>query len=120
MHEVGAKRCIMSENWREEVLHATGIIEEISPEALAEKLDEFCLVDVREVHEHAQGMMEGAIALPLSEFKEKVAQVVPKDRQVVFYCAGGVRSLVAALWAKEIIHLDGLSLKGGYKAWAKS
>jgi rhodanese-related sulfurtransferase len=77
------------------------------------------LVDVRELHEVAAERYPGAIVVPLSRFD--VSQIPdPEGRQVVFACAGGVRSRQAS----EIAQLHGLpydlNLAGGLKAWKEA
>lgn len=54
------------------------------------------LLDVREPHEVAALAFSGCevMTIPLSEFEDRWAEV-PRDRDVILACAGGVRSLKA-------------------------
>jgi len=51
------------------------------------RADEVVLVDVRPEHEFAAGHVPGAISLPLTALKQRVAEL-PRDRAVVAYCRG--------------------------------
>ncbi|MBI3199925.1 MAG: rhodanese-like domain-containing protein [Myxococcales bacterium] len=54
------------------------------------------LLDVRTPAEFASGHLPGAVSIPLAELEGRVAELGPKDRPVVTYCASGVRSAVAS------------------------
>ena len=61
------------------------------------------LLDVREPNETAQGVVEGALLIPLSELDARWEEV--KDcNEIVCYCATGMRSLKAATF----LHQKGL------------
>ena len=74
------------------------------------------LVDVREDNEWSGGHIPGAVHAPLSRFPEAAAQL-PKDKSVIFYCQGGVRSKRALGMAKDCgLNAEG-HLGGGIAAW---
>lgn len=76
------------------------------------------LLDVREREEYREGHLEGALALPRGFMEMRVEEAVPdKSAPVVAYCAGGVRSLIAARTLKEMGYTDVRSMAGGYTAW---
>lgn len=76
------------------------------------------LLDVREREEYREGHLEGALALPRGFLEMRVEEAVPdKSAPVVAYCAGGVRSLIAARTLKEMGYTDVRSMAGGYTAW---
>ena len=76
------------------------------------------LLDVREREEYREGHLEGALALPRGFMEMRVEEAVPdKGAPVVAYCAGGVRSLIAARTLKEMGYTDVSSMAGGYTAW---
>ena len=83
---------------------------------LREKTSAYVLVDVREDNEWANGRIPGAIHAPLSRFAE-AAKRIPKDKQVIFYCASGMRSKSALRRAKEHGLLADAHLGGGISAW---
>ena len=79
------------------------------------------VIDVRESDEWRQGHLEGAIPLPRGFLEIKVESTVPdKNAPVIAYCAGGVRSLLAAKVMKEMGYQNVSSMAGGYGAWENS
>ena len=74
------------------------------------------LVDVRERDEYDAARVASATLIPLSEFAARVAEL-PKDKEVVLICAGGVRSARAAEYA-EAQGYTVTNLEGGMNAWA--
>lgn len=96
------------------------------PEVSAQQVDELLknngkspvLLDVRESDEWRQGHLEGALPLPRGFLEIKVETAVPnKDTPIIAYCAGGVRSLLAAKAMKEMGYQNVSSMAGGYAAW---
>jgi len=96
------------------------------PEVSAQQVNELLknngkspiLLDVRESDEWRQGHLEGALPLPRGFLEIKVESVIPdKNSPVVAYCAGGVRSLLAAKVMKEMGYQNVSSMAGGYGAW---
>jgi adenylyltransferase/sulfurtransferase len=76
------------------------------------------VIDVRESDEWRQGHLEGAIPLPRGFLEIKVESTVPdKNSPIIAYCAGGVRSLLAAKVMKEMGYQNVSSMAGGYGAW---
>ena len=96
------------------------------PEVSAQQVNELLknngkspvLLDVRESDEWRQGHLEGALPLPRGFLEIKVETAVPsKETPVIAYCAGGVRSLLAAKVMKEMGYKNVSSMAGGYAAW---
>ncbi|MBC8367657.1 rhodanese-like domain-containing protein [bacterium] len=55
------------------------------------------ILDVRTAREFAQGHIEGANLLPISEFQHRVNELAPhKEEPIFIYCRSGNRSTVAA------------------------
>ena len=76
------------------------------------------LLDVREREEYREGHLEGAISLPRGFLEMRVEEAVAdKSTPVIAYCAGGVRSLIAARTLKEMGYENVVSMSGGYTAW---
>lgn len=94
-------------------------IRDLSPEeiASAHARGDVLIVDVREPHELAIARIAGAVNLPLSSF-DPDAIPDPGGRQVVFMCAGGVRSAKALAIAQSCGKPYDSHLAGGIKAWA--
>ena len=73
------------------------------------------LVDVREPMEYAAERIAGAVLYPLSTFD--VAHLPPDgDRQVIFQCAAGGRSLAAAR-TRQAAGERGAHMAGGISEW---
>jgi molybdopterin/thiamine biosynthesis adenylyltransferase/rhodanese-related sulfurtransferase len=85
---------------------------------LLEKNGNFVLLDVREKDEYREGHLEDAVSLPRGFLEIKVETTVPeKSTPIIAYCAGGVRSLLAAKALKDMGYGDVVSMSGGYSAW---
>lgn len=76
------------------------------------------LLDVREREEYREGHLEGSVPLPRGFLEMRIEEAVPdKNTPIVAYCAGGVRSLIAARTLKEMGYENVASMSGGYTAW---
>jgi adenylyltransferase/sulfurtransferase len=96
-------------------------IDEITPHDLQNRLqngDRPTLVDIRERDEFAQGHLPGAVFIPRGFLELQIEQVqVDRARPLVLYCAGGVRSALAARNLKEMGYEQVYSLVGGFNGW---
>ncbi len=78
----------------------------------------FALIDVREPDEYRGGFIPGAEHVSRGFLELKIEQVVPeRETPIVAYCAGGVRSLLAAQVLKTMGYGDVQSMSGGYSKW---
>jgi len=79
------------------------------------------LVDVRTPDEHAEGAIEGAVNINYhdKDFAEQIAGKLDKNKPVLLYCAGGVRSAKAAKIVKKQGFTQIYDLKNGYGGWEK-
>ena len=94
-------------------------IREVSP-AEAEQLAAAgsTLVDVRETTEWDEGYVPGAIHVPRGHLESRIESAVPeRDRPIVLYCAGGIRSAFAAAQLAEFGYTDVVSMSGGFQQW---
>ncbi len=83
-----------------------------------ERGEKWALLDVREREEYREGHLDGALSLPRGFLEMRVEEAVPdKSAPVIAYCAGGVRSLIAARTLKEMGYENVVSMSGGYTAW---
>lgn len=89
---------------------------DIGVEDFAAHRDEFFLLDVREPDEHEEFAIAGDHLIPLRDLPRRVGEV-PRDRNVVVYCAVGGRSGRAAAWLREQ-GFNAHNLRGGVRAWA--
>lgn len=77
------------------------------------------LVDVREPDELAAERIPGAAEMPLKSF-DPSALPDPGDRQLVFSCRSGNRSVTASLLAQEAGLPYDSHMAGGLKAWKEA
>jgi sulfur-carrier protein adenylyltransferase/sulfurtransferase len=78
----------------------------------------FALLDVREKDEWDEGHLPGATFLPRGFLEVKVEKTIPeKDTPIIVYCAGGVRSALAAKSLQQLGYKDVVSMAGGYGEW---
>lgn len=75
------------------------------------------LIDVRAKSEWDTGHLRGARLLPLDTLRVNPASSLNKDRAVLFVCAKGGRSTVAAGLADQLGIAQVYSLDGGMEAW---
>jgi sulfur-carrier protein adenylyltransferase/sulfurtransferase len=93
-------------------------IREIDPAAVEERLGEATFLDVREQDEHEQGTIPGAVFIPRGHLEAQVEnRLSDKNRPVVVYCAGGVRSAFAAETLQQLGYTDVVSMAGGFGRW---
>lgn len=112
----------MAKSFQDIMAEARREIPEASPQQVNELLKNNgkspVLLDVRESDEWRQGHLEGAIPLPRGFLEIKVEAAIPdKNTPIIAYCAGGVRSLLAAKVMREMGYQNVTSMAGGYGAW---
>lgn len=90
-------------------LSERGAMETVGSEELLRRVreGEVTLIDVRPVDEYKSGHIPGALSVPLTELKKRLAEL-PKNREVVAYCRGPY-----CVMAMEAV---GLLRKKGFKA----
>ena len=99
---------------RKEVKELT--VEEV--QKLTAKNGKYMLLDVREKEEYRDGHLEGSVSIPRGFLEMRVESAIPeKSTPIIAYCAGGVRSLLAAQDMKEMGYQEVISMSGGYSAW---
>lgn len=76
------------------------------------------VVDIREREEFVQGHIPDAVFIPRGYLELQIEQHQPdRHAPVVLYCAGGVRSALAARNLKEMGYSHVISLAGGFNGW---
>jgi rhodanese-related sulfurtransferase len=101
---------------------APGLVERterLTAAALAEQLASPrppLLVDVRSEREWQTGRIDGAVNVPLSRLRERIA-TLPPERVLVTYCASGYRSAIAASMLRREGRRTVGDLVGGLAAW---
>jgi rhodanese-related sulfurtransferase len=91
----------------------------ISVEDLKKRLDageHIHLIDVREDEEVAQGIIPGAIHLPLGQVPQRLEEI-PREEEVIFICRSGYRSEQACQYLSALGYTGTTSLIGGMLAW---
>ncbi len=107
---------------RDQLLNlARAEITELSPQDLHQQIENgnnVTLIDVRERDEFVQGHLPGAVFIPRGFLELQIEQVQPdRDAPLVIYCAGGVRSLLAARNLKDMGYTNPISLISGFNGW---
>jgi rhodanese-related sulfurtransferase len=76
------------------------------------------LVDVREDDEWRAGHVPGAEHIGKGVIERDIVQKVPdKDEELILYCGGGYRSVLAADALQTMGYRRVYSMIGGWKAW---
>jgi len=78
---------------------------------------ESMLIDVRTTEEYQEGTIPGAINIPVDELRERLGSI-PKDKDIVLFCAVGQRAYVAARIMVQSGFTGVRNLSGGYKTYS--
>jgi len=73
------------------------------------------VLDVRNPAERERSRIEVSLHIPLGQLRERMEEL-PRDREIVVYCAGGYRSMIAASML-EAGGYPACDLEGGMQAW---
>ncbi|MDB5052576.1 MAG: sulfurtransferase [Bacilli bacterium] len=98
------------------------MIEFISPVELKEKLKQevkLTIIDVREAEEVAEGIIPGAIHIPLAEIPQRMSEI-PQTDEIILVCRSGKRSQKAY----EFLQSQGVpglkNMSGGMLEWIQT
>jgi rhodanese-related sulfurtransferase/rubrerythrin len=82
------------------------------------KEKEYVLIDVRQPSEYESGHIPGAKFMPLLELESNLF-ALPANRDLIFYCRSGARSMAAAMLAAEaeVTQQSVYNLAGGVVSW---
>ncbi len=102
-----------------EILRSTKAeIEEIDTVGAARLGKGWLFLDVREADEYEQGTIENSMFLPRGNLEIQVEGRIPdKTQNIVVFCAGGVRSALAAKSLKDLGYENVVSMAGGFNKW---
>jgi rhodanese-related sulfurtransferase len=97
-------------------------ITQISPEQLKIKMDsskqELVLIDVRTDRERDAGYISGSVWIPSGFLEMKIQDICKNaETEIVVYCRGGGRSMLAAKALQQLGFKNVFSLEGGINAW---
>lgn len=103
------------------IARARAQIREVSAPQLKSALDgrePLTVVDIRERDEFNQGHIPGSVFIPRGFLELRIEEQQPdRTAPLVIYCAGGVRSILAARNLHEMGYANVASLAGGYNGW---
>jgi rhodanese-related sulfurtransferase len=77
-------------------------------------------LDVRDQQEVNLGRIPGAVHISRGTLETKIEGAVPRDADVVIYCASGNRSALVADTMQQMGYGQVRSLAGGFRAWAEA
>ena len=95
-------------------------VPEIKPAALKLLLEGAApplVLDVREPWELEAARLPGTVDIPMNEVPKRLAEL-PRDRDIVVMCHGGVRSMKVAFFLAQNGFTRVANLTGGIHAWA--
>jgi len=98
-------------------------IKEATPQQVVDLLRsrDVQLADVREKDEWDAGYIPGAVHVPKSYLEQWAEDRIPdKSKKTILYCAGGVRSAMAADTLAKLGYTDVVSMSGGFNRWKDS
>lgn len=104
------------------VTHAEEVTLKIQQEALLERIEQkdasLIILDVRTPEEFAAGHVPGAVNIPYTHLPARLSELPDAgDKDIVLYCATGVRAERAAERMREQGYSRLLHLDGDMKAW---
>ncbi len=73
------------------------------------------ILDCRTLAETEAGTLPGAVVIPVDELRSRYSEL-PRDREIVAYCAVGMRGYVASRYLTQQGYRV-RNLNGGYKTW---
>lgn len=78
------------------------------------------LIDVREQNEWNLGHADDAVYIGRGVLESQIESRVPRDANVVLYCASGNRSALAARVLNDMGYANVASMAGGFREWVAS
>ena len=79
------------------------------------------LVDVREESEWERGHLPGAVHLGKGVIERDAGKVFPDpDQELILYCGGGYRSVLAAENLQKMGYTSVVSMDGGFRGWIEA
>lgn len=103
------------------VNEAKSRVKETDVHAVKKQMDageKFYLVDTREDSEWNNGRLPGAIHLCKGIIERDVEKTIPdKSAEIVLYCGGGFRSVLAAENLQRMGYTNVISMDGGWRGW---
>jgi rhodanese-related sulfurtransferase len=105
---------------RQLVEEARGRVKQLTVREVMDKLrsgEKLTLLDVRDLNEVNLGKIPGAVHVSRGNLETKIEALIPREANVVVYCASGNRSAFAAETMKEMGYDRVASMDGGFRGW---
>ncbi len=96
-------------------------IREVTPQQVLDmqsRGEPVVLVDIREIQEVNAAKIPGSVHVPRSHLESRIEAQVPRDADVVLYCASGNRSVLSADTLQSMGYAKVASMSGGIRGWA--
>jgi rhodanese-related sulfurtransferase len=77
------------------------------------------IIDIRETQERSQGFIPNSIWVARGYLELQIERIAPMQTDIVIYCAGGTRSLLAADSLQNMGYENVYSLSAGFRGWAE-
>lgn len=87
-------------------------------ELMASSSQNLRIVDVRETHEHMQGIVPGSELVPLATLPGRLNEFA-QDEKLIMVCRSGARSAQACLFLQQQGFGNVFNLRGGMLDWAE-
>jgi len=109
----------MNKSYADLLRETRATIREVSPAEAEDLVGQGATpVDVRETQEWDEGHLPAAVHVPRGYLESRIETAAPDRRkQLILYCAGGVRSAFAAQLLQEMGYTDVASMSGGFQQW---
>jgi rhodanese-related sulfurtransferase len=95
-------------------------IKEYTPaeiQTMRKRGDAMVVLDVRDLPEVNLGKIPGAIHISRGRLEQNIEAAVPRDANVVIYCANGNRSALAAVTLRDMGYEHVSSMSAGINGW---
>jgi rhodanese-related sulfurtransferase len=107
----------------EMIAQAKAQIREVTPKQVREMQDRgepVTLLDCRDLQEVNLGRIPNAAHISRGNLETKIEAVIPRDANLVIYCASGNRSALAAVTLEEMGYENVASMSGGFRGWVEA
>ncbi|HEX4683523.1 MAG TPA: rhodanese-like domain-containing protein [Gemmatimonadaceae bacterium] len=98
-------------------------IREVTPQQVRDmraRNEKITLLDCRDLNEVNLGKIPGALHISRGNLETKVEALIPRDANLVIYCASGNRSAFAAATLQEMGYQHVASMETGFRGWMES
>jgi rhodanese-related sulfurtransferase len=105
------------------VAEAKARIKEVTPQdvlGMQQRGERITLLDVRDLQEVNLGKIPGTLHISRGNLETKVEAQIPRDANVIVYCASGNRSAFAAETMKQMGYDKVASMSGGFRGWVEA